>query len=214
MVLADAAKYLPQEPVDFVICEMLHSAMLREKQLNVLAKFRANYLAMLSPTLPRFIPEVAFLAVQPVQHPYDFFGYNCPIPVFQDALTVHPDTVELGDPVIYSSIDYAQHIPLRLQWRGAARVSRGGRLTALRFVTKNILAVLTDESRAIDWHNAYLLLPLPEPIDVETGTQLSIRFDYPAGAPIAALAESMRVEILPDAPQVTIRPRQGVVVAE
>lgn len=214
MVHADAATFLPAEPTDVVICEMLYSGMMREKQLNVLSQFRAEYLSTFGPPLPRFIPEVAFLAVQPVQHPFEFFGYKCPLPVFQDPATSYPETIELGDAAIYSTIDYTQHVPLQFQWRGKIRVSKGGRLTALRFITKNIVAVLMEESRTIDWHNAYLLLPLEQPMDVEIGTQLQISFEYRAGESIDTLAQTMRVEVLPDAPQVTVRPRHGLTLAE
>ena len=43
VIVADGANYLPPEPVDVVICEMLHSALLREKQTVVLAEFQKNY---------------------------------------------------------------------------------------------------------------------------------------------------------------------------
>ncbi len=40
VVCADAFEYLPEQPVDVVICEMLHSVMLREKQLAVIHSFK------------------------------------------------------------------------------------------------------------------------------------------------------------------------------
>ncbi len=56
VVQGDAADFTPTDPVDVVICEMLHSALLREKQLQVIGRFKANYLARFA-VLPRFVPE-------------------------------------------------------------------------------------------------------------------------------------------------------------
>ena len=208
LVRADAAAYIPPKPVDFVICEMLHSAMLREKQLPVIAEFKKNYLRRFGLPLPRFIPEAAFLGVQPVQHPFEFFGYRCPIPAFQDPPAPPPETLTLADPIIYGAIDYAQDFPLNCQWQGAIPITTGGMLTALRFITKNILAVLPDVGRAVEWHNAYLLMPVPEPLEVRPGTRLDVRFAYPAGAPIEALAESLHIAVLPtETLPVTVRVR-------
>ena len=44
VVTADVGQYLPPEPVDFVICEMLHSALLREKQIQIIDDFKRRYL--------------------------------------------------------------------------------------------------------------------------------------------------------------------------
>ena len=44
VVHADAFDYLPPEPVDVVICEMLHVGMLREKQIPVIDSFKQRYL--------------------------------------------------------------------------------------------------------------------------------------------------------------------------
>ena len=60
------------ERVDVVICEMLHTAMLREKQLAVIASFKKRYLERFGGPLPIYIPEAAVMAVQPVYASYDF----------------------------------------------------------------------------------------------------------------------------------------------
>ncbi|MFN9977392.1 MAG: methyltransferase domain-containing protein, partial [Phycisphaerae bacterium] len=44
VVHADAMAFLPPEPVDVVICEMLHVGLLREKQLQVIRDFKDRYL--------------------------------------------------------------------------------------------------------------------------------------------------------------------------
>ncbi len=213
LVAADASTFLPPERVDVVLCEMLHAGMLREKQLNVLSAFKKNYLARFGPPLPRFIPEAALLAVQPVQHPFEFCGYHCPIPVFQDPLSPGAATVGLADPVAYATIDYAKEFPLVLRWEGVIPISAGGTLTALRFITKNIIGILVDERRSIDWHSAYLVMPVPTPHPVQPGAEVRISFSYPAGAPLDALAASLRVESSgPAAPVPVIRVQRGTKV--
>ncbi|MGZ4981328.1 MAG: methyltransferase domain-containing protein, partial [Methylobacter sp.] len=83
LVHADAFEYLPPEPVDVVICEMLHTAMICEKQVNVINSFKDRYLQRFGSPLPRFIPEAALMAVQPLQQNYRFMGFQAPIIQFQ-----------------------------------------------------------------------------------------------------------------------------------
>jgi predicted RNA methylase len=60
--------------VDVVICEMLHSAMLREKQLAVIHSFKQRYQAKFGDRLPGFIPTATRLFVQPVEQSFVFDG--------------------------------------------------------------------------------------------------------------------------------------------
>jgi protein arginine N-methyltransferase 1 len=57
VIHADAFEYLPPEPVDVVICEMIHVAMLREKQIEMIENFKLRYLQRHGGPLPVFIPE-------------------------------------------------------------------------------------------------------------------------------------------------------------
>ena len=45
VVTADAFEYLPPEPVDVLVCEMLPAAMLRENKIDVTERFKQRYLA-------------------------------------------------------------------------------------------------------------------------------------------------------------------------
>lgn len=83
VVKADAASYLPPEPVDVVICEMLHSALLREKQTQVIASFKERYKARFGKKLPRFVPEATVLGAELISQDFNFFGYYAPLPNFQ-----------------------------------------------------------------------------------------------------------------------------------
>lgn len=192
VVQADAYDYLPDEPVDLVICEMLHSALLREKQLPVLASFRQRYAERFG-SLPRFLPEATLLAAQPVQQVYDFYGYHAPVPLFQPALAEVPGCHALAEPLLYASVDYRE-ADVCLSGNLAFPVLEAGTVNAIRFITKNLLAILPLEGRSIDWHCQYLGLPLAEPIAVRPGGTLTLRFAYQAGDGIEVLTNSLQAD--------------------
>lgn len=187
VIEADAFDYLPPEPVDVVICEMLHVGMLREKQIPVIESFKRRYQEKFGGSLPRFIPEAFIQAVQPVQQSFDYNGYYAPAPLFQDSAAEQPRTRELGVPVVYHLFSYCESLPADCSWRGELAVERSGQLNALRFITKNVLAIDETGQRAVDWFNQYLVIPLTEPLTVEAGQQVMASFAYQPGDPIEAL---------------------------
>lgn len=74
----------PPEPVDVMICEMIHVAMLREKQVELVESFKHRYRQRFGTTLPLLMPTAAILAVQPLQQEFIFEGYYAPISMVQD----------------------------------------------------------------------------------------------------------------------------------
>lgn len=192
VVEADAFEYVPPERVDVVVCEMLHVTMLVEKQLPVIAAFKANYLAAFGPPLPRFVPEALLQAVQPVQQSFDYHGYIAPTMHFQAPATAQPRTTELGPPVVYQSLEYADAIGERIAWTGVLAVTAPGTLNALRFVTKNLLAILQTEQRSVDWLMNHLVVPLAEPIEVGAGDRVEVAFAYDFGGPLDSLRPAAR----------------------
>ncbi|MDX8380195.1 MAG: methyltransferase domain-containing protein [Gallionella sp.] len=187
VIQADAFDYMPPEPVDVVICEMLHVGMLREKQVPILASFKQRYLEKFGTPLPRFIPEAFIQAVQPIQQSFDFNGYYAPIPSLQDPSFTHPRTLELATPSIFQQAHYDHSLPTNCDWQGEITLAKSGSLNALRFITKNILTIVEEEQRSIDWFSQYLILPLTEPLRVNATQRLAIRFDYTLGDPISTL---------------------------
>ena len=193
IVDSDAFAYLPPEPVDVVICEMLHVTMLVEKQFPVIASFKARYLDAFGPPLPRLVPEALVQAVQPVQQSFDYHGYNAPAVLFQDPGVAQPRTRELGEPVVYQSLLYEDGLraPLRGQ---AVWPSLVGHLNAVRFVTKNLLAILPEEGRSVDW-----LMNLPDRatrsyrLTVGEGESIELSFAYEPGERLAALQPVARI---------------------
>jgi len=193
VIEADAFDYLPPEPVDVVICEMIHVAMLREQQIPVIESFKRRYLEKFGGPLPLFIPEALVQAVQPVQQSFEFEGYNVPTVLFQDPGVVQSRTRELAIPAVYQLLSYENDLPLICESSGTIPIEQSGTLNALRFITKNILAIVVDRQETIDWHSQYLIVPLAQPLNVAAGDSIFLRFAYEAGASFAALTRSLRI---------------------
>lgn len=196
VIHADAFEYLPPEPVDFVICEMIHVAMLREKQVEVIENFKKRYAEKFpAHTMPVFIPEAILMAVQPLQQRYDFSGYQAPIIQFQLGGVFTADTVELAQPALYKIIDFQETNDLWINWEGQMTIEQSGQLSALRFITKNVLAIVQGSNSTIDWLNHYMALPLKTPIDVVAGDVIDVSFQYRTGASIDSLQNNMKVSV-------------------
>jgi predicted RNA methylase len=193
LIIADAYAYLPPEPVDVVICEMLHSALLRESQVRMLAAFRERYQRRFGPHLPVFVPEATLLGVEPVHADYDFFGYEAPLPLFEDPSHPSPRLTSLGAVTPYGIVDYRNALPEPLAWSGELPIEAQGRCNALRFVTSNVLAIRPGDHSLVTWMNQNLILPLSGPVDVERGSSLNARFACAPGDEIEVLLDSLSV---------------------
>jgi len=191
VVNGDAASYLPPEPVDVVVCEMLHTGMLREKQLAIIAGFKQRYLARFGGPLPIFIPEAAILAVQPVHMNYDFHGYTAAVPMFIDGSGNGNRMTQLADPMLYASFFYGSEYSNQFNVDQEVTIEGAGMFNGLRFITKNLLAIVESEGRSIDWDMHDLVIPLAQPREVLPGQSLRIRFRYDGGDSLLALAESI-----------------------
>ena len=196
VVHANAFDYLPPEPVDVMICEMIHVAMLREKQVEMIESFKQRYRKAFAAPLPRLVPTAVLMAVQPLQQEFAFEGYHAPISQIQDLSESHPGTTELAPPSVYAVIDFTQPTQCDISWAGTFRISQSGTLNGLRFITKNILAILIKERSSIDWLNRYMVLPLPVAFDVQSGDTVRVSFEYRVGGSIMSLQNSLRAELV------------------
>ena len=197
VVQADAFTYLPPEPVDVVICEMIHVAMLREKQIEVMESFKQRYLERFGGPLPVLVPTAVIMAVQPLQKNYTFEGYFAPIVQVEELVRTTPGILELARPAVYSIFDFTQPTPMDIQWQGRVQIETNGTVNALRFITKNVLALQVELGTTIDWLNRYMSFPLTTPVGVQAGDCLQISFHYRAGGLISSLQNALRVEVLP-----------------
>ena len=196
VIQANAFDYLPPEPVDVMICEMIHVAMLREKQVEMVESFKRRYLERFGGPLPVMIPTAVLMAVQPLQQEYDFHGYHAPIIQVQELSGNLPDTLELAPPSLYSTMDFNQPTAQDIAWEGSFLIHRTGTVNALRFITKNILAMVIETSSSINWLNRYMAFPLAQPVNVRAGDVLRARFHYRTGGMLSSLTDSMQVEVL------------------
>jgi len=196
VIHADAFNYLPPEPVDVVICEMIHAAMLREKQVEVIEAFKHRYRKRFGDKQPVFIPEAIIMAVQPLQQSYDFFGFHAPIIQFQRVNTTPSGSTELAAPEVYSTLDLSKPTSCEIQWQGKFIMAMDGTVNALRFITKNVLAVLPEQTSTIDWLIDYLVLPINTPVEVKAGDVIAVTFRYVTGGTLRSLERSMSVKQL------------------
>ena len=189
VIHGDAFEYIPPEPVDVVICEMLHVGLLCEKQLGVVDSFKKLYKERFAKCpLPIFIPAAVVQAVQPVMQNFDFEGYRAPIVLFQNPYSgAHPRTKELGNPVIYHTLQYDLPYDLSCSWSGTLSITADGTFNAIRILTKNILAIDPASQEAVEWYNQYLVVPLNSEIFVKSGQTIKVSFSYKAGDPLTAL---------------------------
>lgn len=192
LVHADALRYTPNEPVDLVICEMMHVGQLRERQIEVITGFKQRYRAAFDGQLPRFMPEACIQAVQPVQQDFTFHGYAVAAPQFQDPFATQPRTTELADPQVYQQFFYDGPMPERCSADIVFTVGRPGWLNAVRILTKNVLAAHLTPPSTVDWLMNYLVVPLPKPYYAHEGERVRIAFDYRPGDELHVLSGTVR----------------------
>lgn len=196
VIQADALHYLPPEPVDVVICEMLHTGLLREKQMPVIDSFKKRYLEKFGGPLPVFVPEASIQAIQPLQQDFHFEDFYAPTILFQDPCAIQERSKSLGDPEVFQLLSYAEPFDQTCHCDAEILIAENGQLNALRLITKNILAINMHTSNTVDWHTQYIIVPLSTPINVSKGDHISIRFSYQGGAPLNALSDSLEVRLV------------------
>jgi predicted RNA methylase len=196
VVHANAFEYLPPEPVDVMICEMIHVAMLREKQVEMVESFKARYRQRFGGRLPVMVPTAVLMAVQPLQQEYNFEGFHAPIVQVQELSGNLPGTIEMAKPELYSILDFTQPTSQDIAWEGKFVVDYDGTVNALRFITKNVLAIVLETSSTIDWLNRYMSFPLAQPVQVRAGETLRVRFHYRTGGLITSLQETLHAEVV------------------
>lgn len=205
VIQADAGEWLPSDPVDVVVCEMLHVGLLREKQLQVIDAFKRGHVERFG-SCPQFIPEGSILMAQAVQQDFRFCGYEAPVPMFQSLQTEHESTTQsLTDLEPYAAVMYDENFELDLSARLQQAVVSDGEFNAVRFVTQNALAIDQARGTAVNWPNHALILPIVDPARVRAGDQINLKFNYQAGAEIRDLERSLNVSVRNDAPASTLR---------
>jgi type I protein arginine methyltransferase len=195
VVHADAHTYVPDEPVDVVMCEMLHVGLFRERQVEVIHGFKQRYAEKFGGPMPRFLPEACIQAVQPLQQDFTFHGYAVAAPLFQDAFSAQPRTTELAAPQVYQQFFYADGLPEHCRADVQFTMEKPGWLNAVRIITKNLLAINLVPASSVNWLMGYLVVPLAQPVFADLGARVRVSFEYRPGDEISVLMESARVDI-------------------
>lgn len=192
IIEADAMTYLPPEPVDVVICEMLHAGLLREKQLEIIQSFKTRYQEKFG-DLPLFLPFATVIGVEPACANFSFEGFEATIPFFESTHTPEPRNTPLAEAQPYAFIAYQDDFDLTFKFEYTFMLTASGTFNALRILTKNILAVIPDQDTYLDWMNQNLTLPLETPLQVQVGELYKVTFAYAAGDEIEDLQNSIEV---------------------
>lgn len=195
IIKEDASTYTPGNPYDVVICEMLHSGLLREKQVEVIAGFRSRHFEKFG-RIPQFIPAASLLAVQPVKQNYVFDGYYAPVPFFQDPYADVTGTEFTLEPKKYATIDYSKVDYERIYGEVSYKIKAKIQVNAVRLVTKNLLYMNHISGETIDWHNQYLIVPLKKEVVLNAGQTLQISLDYMPGDSLESFAKGLSVQII------------------
>lgn len=193
VIEADASSWLPDRPADIVICEMLHSALLREKQVRIIADFRTAHAARFG-KIPEFIPAATLLAMQPVWQNYDFCGYHAPVPFFQSSYARTDDCIPSCDPKVYKIVDYETDTVETFQTDQLFQLSHDASVNAVRFITKSVLSMNLKTGATVDWHSQHLVFPLQQPLKLKAGQSLNVRFHYQPGDSMEQLESTLKVK--------------------
>ncbi len=193
VVEADAQDYVPPEPVDVVVCEMLHVGLMREKQGLVLNAFKKHHIEKHGCPPKQFLPEASIHAVQPVQQSFDFAGFRAPVILFQHPQFLNESTTGLAEPQPFKILQYADDFGLDMSWERKFRVTESGELNALRLTSKNILHIDVQTQGMVEWFNQYMVVPLAKPFRVESGDFIRVSFKYEMGDEIDAFSASVEV---------------------
>jgi predicted RNA methylase len=196
LVHADAREYVPDRPVDVVLCEMMHVGQLRERQIEVIGGFKDRHRERFGGPLPRFLPEACIQAVQPVQQDFTFHGYAVAAPLFQEPFTVQPRTQPLAASRVFQQFFYSDALPQTCGADLEFTIEHSGWLNGIRLVTKNLLAARLAPLGSIEWLMSYLVIPLRQPILADEGARVRVTFRYRPGDEIHVLTDSARVQIL------------------
>jgi len=161
---------------------------------HIIHNFKKRYLETFGGPLPAFIPEACLQAVQAIEQDFSHESYYAPCLQFQNPVAEQPRTRVISNPALYQVFRWDEAIPMHCACDDSLVMEHDGTVNAVRIITKNVLAILEQEERSVDWHNQYMIVPLPEPIQVKIGDRLDIKFDYAPGSTLAALTSSLRVK--------------------
>ena len=181
-----AQDHLPPEPVDVVVCEMMHVALVEEQQIPVLNSVR-RHLEEKFPGHPfSVVPQAAVNYVQLIQNNWDYYGFKAPFPRMGSAYVNDPYALPLSAPVPYLTVDFNQPCPTHLSATVPLEMTGYGTANAVRLTTQTVVAYdesLPEADRLIEWYTNFLILPLDGEYEAEPRARFTLTLDYDAGCP-------------------------------
>jgi protein arginine N-methyltransferase 1 len=182
---------LPPEPVDVVVCEMLHAALAVEQQAPVLNALRGE-LERAFPGHPfRVIPQEAVSYCQLLEADFTYNGYRAPFVRLGDTYHADPSIRPLSGLVPYHQADFGGLVPPTVDAAVPLTAEAHGRVNAVRLLTQAVLSY--DESappdeRLIDWYVNYVVIPLPEEFEATPGDVFRAALGYRLGCELDEIA--------------------------
>lgn len=186
-----AERTLPPEPVDVVVCEMLHAALAVEQQVPVLNAVRRG-LAKAFPGHPfRVIPQEAVSYCQLLEADFTYHGYLAPFVRLGDTYHADPSIRPLSGLTPYHHADFAGPVAPGVDAAVALTADAAGTVNAVRLLTQAVLgydeSAPTDE-RLIDWYVNYVVIPLAAPLAAQSGDRFAATLAYRLGCELDEIA--------------------------
>lgn len=179
-----AQEHIPPEPVDVIICEMMHVALVVEQQIPVMNAVLQG-LQQRNPGYPvRVVPEEAVNYCQLVQADWERSGFLAPFVRMGSPYGSDPTVTPLSQITKYSSHSFDRVNPTHIHGECRVKVDAAGTANALRVLTQTVLDFdesRPPEDRANTWFMHYMVLPLPQSHSVQPGAEFEAAFDYEAG---------------------------------
>jgi len=190
-----AQDFLPPEPVDVVVCEMLHAALAVEQQVAVLNAVRAG-LERTYPGHPfRVVPREVVCYCQLVEAGFDFYGYHAPFVRLGDTYQADPTVRALSPLVPYLHADFGAIVAPAVRAVRQVVADAAGTVTALRLVTQAVLVhdePAPEGNGLVDWFVNYAVLPLRVPLRAEPGSAFGVEVTYEMGCPLDEVVVTVR----------------------
>ncbi len=165
---------------DVIICEMLDTGLIKERQVQAMNSILGGTMAPGCRIIPCRVNNFAMLC----RTDYDFCGFTLPLPFFETG-EVRRTRENLSEAVIYQSLDLSRKNPEQVKVGMKIQANRPGIVNSIKIysVTQLCPGILCGPS---NWFNPPLVLPA-EPIEVKNKDILSLRLSYCMGGGLRTL---------------------------
>jgi protein arginine N-methyltransferase 1 len=189
VVVGSATEYVPPEPVDAIICEMLHVALINEQQVGVMNAIRKNLAAAYPDHKYVTIPGTVMNYVQLINENQNFYGYQTRLVRYWQPTMVDPRAVPMSALEPYWEADFGGLVETEVDCTLTMIATEDGVLNGVRLLTQAALYMdekSMDPTSLIDWFLMWLVVPI-DPTEVFRGQQITLHIKYAAGCSLEGL---------------------------